>query len=117
VYGDGSSRRDYTYVDDIVAGIRAALTYDRSAYEVINLGNSSTVTLRDMIRKLESGLRLPAVIEWQPDQPGDVPQTWASVAKAQALLGYEPRRSFDEGIGRFVEWFSSVSMKPTINPL
>jgi UDP-glucuronate 4-epimerase len=105
VFGDGSTRRDYTYVDDVVAGVRAALTYNRSAYEVINIGNTVAVTLLEMIRALERGLGLPATIEWLPEQPGDVPQTWASVAKARELLGYDPRTPFDEGVKRFAAWF------------
>jgi UDP-glucuronate 4-epimerase len=105
VYGDGRTRRDYTYVGDIVAGIEAALRYDRSRYEVINLANNATVTLLDMIQALENALGTPATIAWQPEQPGDVPQTWASVEKARRLLGYEPRTPFKEGIQRFAEWF------------
>jgi UDP-glucuronate 4-epimerase len=105
VFGDGSTRRDYTYVGDIVAGIRSALRYDRSRYEVINLGNNDTVTLIEMIRSLEQALGVRATIEWRPEQPGDVPQTWASVAKAQRLLGYEPHTPFREGIRRFAEWY------------
>lgn len=105
VFGDGSTRRDYTYIDDIVAGVRGAIGYDRTRYEVINLGNNATVTLLEMIHTLEDALDKRATIDWQPDQPGDVPQTWASVAKARDLLGYEPRTPFTEGIQRFAEWF------------
>ena len=105
LYGDGRTRRDYTYVGDIVAGIVAALRYDRSQYEVINLGNSATVTLLEMIRALEEALGRSATIDRQPEQPGDVPQTWANVAKARELLGYEARTPFMEGIRRFAEWF------------
>jgi UDP-glucuronate 4-epimerase len=105
VFGDGSARRDYTYVADVVDGVRAALTYDRSMYEVINIGNTAPVTLLQMIRALERALGLPATIAWQSEQPGDVPQTWADVTKARALLGYDPRTSFDEGVRRFSEWF------------
>ena len=105
VYGDGTTRRDYTYVDDIVAGISAALRYERTQYEVINLGNNATVTLIEMIRGLEQALGKRATIDWQPQQPGDVPQTWASVAKARELLGYEPQTPFREGIRRFAEWY------------
>ena len=105
VFGDGSTRRDYTYVDDIVAGVRGAIRYDRSRYEVINLGNSETVTLLEMIRALEEALGKQAAIEWQPEQAGDVPQTWASVTKAHDLLGYEPRTPFRDGMRRFAEWY------------
>jgi UDP-glucuronate 4-epimerase len=111
VYGDGNTRRDYTYVADIVAGILAALRYDRSRYEVINLGNNATVTVVEMIRALEDALGMRATIEWQPEQPGDVPQTWASVAKARDLLGYEPRTPFTEGIRRFAEWYLQTAAR------
>jgi UDP-glucuronate 4-epimerase len=110
VYGDGSTRRDYTYVGDLVTGIEAALHYDRSPYEVINLGNNATVTLLEMIRALEGALGMRATIDWQPEQPGDVPQTWASVAKAHDLLGYEPRTTFTEGVRRFAEWFLQTAV-------
>ena len=109
VFGDGSTRRDYTYIDDIIAGVRAALTYDRNRYEIINLGNNKTVTLLEMIRLLEAALGVAATIDWLPEQPGDVPQTWASVAKARELLGYDPRTTFAEGVRRFTEWFSVQS--------
>ena len=109
LFGDGSTRRDYTYVDDIVAGIRGAIRYDRSPYEVINLGNNATVTLIEMVHTIEEALGKRATIDWKPDQPGDVPQTWASVAKARDLLGYDPRTPFKEGIRRFAEWFLQTS--------
>jgi UDP-glucuronate 4-epimerase len=86
MYGDGSTRRDYTYVADVVAGVMAALAHDRARYEVINLGNDRTITLRAMIDELERVLNVRAEIEHLPDQPGDVPQTWASIDKARALL-------------------------------
>jgi UDP-glucuronate 4-epimerase len=104
VFGDGTTRRDYTFIGDIVAGIRAAIDYDRSRYEVINLGNDRTVTLTEMIRELERALGVTASIDRQPDQPGDVPQTWASVEKAAALLGYAPQTSFSAGINQFCAW-------------
>jgi UDP-glucuronate 4-epimerase len=109
VFGDGSTRRDYTYVDDIVAGVRGALRYSRSQYEVINLGNNATVTLIEMIRGIEEALGMRATIDWQPEQAGDVPQTWASVVKARDLLGYEPRTPFREGIRRFADWYRRAS--------
>ena len=104
VFGDGTTRRDYTYIADIVAGIRAAIDYDRSRYEVINLGNDRTVTLSEMIAQLERSLGVTARIDRQPEQPGDVPQTWASVDKAAALLGYEPKTPFPVGIDQFCSW-------------
>jgi UDP-glucuronate 4-epimerase len=104
VFGDGSTRRDYTFITDIVSGIRGALDYDRSRYEIINLGNDRTVTLSGMITELERALGVTARIDRQPEQPGDVPQTWAAVDKARDLLGYRPETTFASGIDRFCEW-------------
>jgi UDP-glucuronate 4-epimerase len=103
VYGDGSTRRDYTYVDDIVRGVTAAIKYERTGYEVINLGNSRTVSLLEMIQALEEVLGRRAMVNRQPEQPGDVPRTWANVEKARRLLGYEPSTSFVQGVRRFVD--------------
>jgi len=107
VFGDGTTQRDYTYIDDIIAGLRAAIDYDASKYEIINLGESRTVELRELISLLESALGRHAEIDRQPTQPGDVPQTFADIAKARRLLGYDPQTQIEEGIQRFVEWFRS----------
>jgi UDP-glucuronate 4-epimerase len=109
VFGDGSTRRDYTYVDDIVSGITSAISYDRSIYEVINLGNDRTVTLLEMIRGLEVALGMCADLEMMPEQPGDVPRTWADIGKAGRLLGYSPSISFAEGLARFANWFKGTT--------
>jgi len=105
VFGDGSTRRDYTYVDDIIDGVMAAIDYDRSNYEVINLGESRTVDLNELISLLEKELDTHAIIDHQPPQPGDVPQTYADISKARALLGYQPKTQIEEGLHRFIEWF------------
>jgi len=105
VFGDGTTRRDYTFIDDIIQGLRRAIDYDGSPYEVINLGNNQTVTLLEMIRGLESALGRPARIEWLPEQPGDVPQTWADIEKAHRLLGYAPQTPFETGVRRFAAWY------------
>ena len=105
VFGDGTTRRDYTYIDDIIAGVRAAIDYHQSKYEIINLGESRTVELRELISLLEDALGHRAEIDWQPSQPGDVPQTFADITKARRLLGYNPQTQIEEGIKRFVEWF------------
>ena len=109
VFGDGTTRRDYTFIDDIIAGVRASIDYvgdsEKSGYEVINLGESRTVELRELISILEKELGMKAVIDRQPLQPGDVPQTYADISKARELLGYNPRTQIEEGIKRFVEWF------------
>jgi UDP-glucuronate 4-epimerase len=116
LYGDGTTRRDYTFVDDIVGGIRAALAYDRSMFEVINLGNNRTVTTLEMVRGIEQALGVPAVIEWLPEQPGDVPQTWAGIDKARSLLGYDPRTTYTEGVTRFTDWLrESAKRESTAN--
>jgi UDP-glucuronate 4-epimerase len=105
VFGDGTTRRDYTYVEDIIAGVRSAIDYTASDYEAINLGESRTVELRELIALLERELGRAAVIERQPMQPGDVPQTFADISKARRLLGYNPQTQIEEGIRRFVAWF------------
>ncbi len=103
VFGDGSTGRDYTYIDDIVAGILAAMAYD-AEFEVFNLGNSSPVLLREMIATLERVLGKEAVIDRQPLQPGDVPITYADISKAKRLLGWAPRTVLETGVRRMVEW-------------
>jgi UDP-glucuronate 4-epimerase len=105
VFGDGTTRRDYTYVDDIIDGVMAAIAYDRSDYEVFNLGESCTVKLNELIALLEKELGTKAIIDRQPPQPGDVPQTFADIGKARALLGYNPQTQIEDGLHRFVEWF------------
>jgi UDP-glucuronate 4-epimerase len=108
VFGDGTTRRDYTYVDDIIAGVRAAIDYDQSKFEIINLGESRTLELRELISLLENALGQTAKIDRQPMQPGDVPQTFADIAKARRLLNYDPQTQIEEGIGKFVEWFRNM---------
>ena len=105
VFGDGTTRRDYTYIDDIIAGVRAAIDYQASNYEIVNLGESRTVELRELISLLEKALGRTAQIDRQPMQPGDVPQTFADIAKARRLLKYIPQTQIEEGINKFVEWF------------
>jgi UDP-glucuronate 4-epimerase len=105
VFGDGTTRRDYTYIDDIISGVRAAIDYDASKFEIINLGESRTVELRELISLLENALDMRAEIDRQPQQPGDVPQTFADITKARRLLGYNPQTQIEKGIVKFVEWF------------
>jgi UDP-glucuronate 4-epimerase len=105
VFGDGTTRRDYTYIDDIIAGVLAAIDYDGSDYEVVNLGESRTVELRELVALLEQELDTHATIERLPLQPGDVPQTFADIAKARQLLGYNPETQIEDGIRRFIAWF------------
>ena len=108
VYGDGSMGRDYTYVDDIVAGGIASLEYVPAAtvpFEVFNLGNCRPVRLAELIVKLEVATGTKALQERLPDQPGDVPITWANIDKAKRLLGYSPQTSMEEGLRNFVAWY------------
>lgn len=104
-FGDGSTRRDYTYIDDIIQGMTACLDYEGQLCDVFNLGESQTTTLSDLIATIERALGKKAVIEKKPDQPGDVPVTYADITKAKALLAYDPHTKIAEGIPRFVEWF------------
>jgi len=103
VFGDGSSGRDYTYVDDVVEGIVSALDKGFD-FEVINLGDSRVVLLRDLIRLLEEALGKKARIRREEQSSADPPLTYADIEKARRLLGYRPRVSIEEGIGKFVEW-------------
>jgi UDP-glucuronate 4-epimerase len=108
VFGDGSSGRDFTHVDDIVRGVLAALEYGVPAavpYEVFNLGNSHPIKLSELIEELEKATGRKAIQEQRPMQPGDVPLTWADISKAGHLLGYKPQIQLDEGLRQFVEWY------------
>lgn len=109
VFGDGTTRRDYTYIDEIIAGVVAAMRYDQSRFEVFNLGESQTVELRRLVELLERALGKRAIIDHRPQQPGDVPITFADVSKARLLLGYDSRTSIETGIARFVDWFKKQS--------
>jgi UDP-glucuronate 4-epimerase len=104
VFGDGSMARDYTYVTDTVDGI-IACTKKEFGYEIFNLGESRTVTLARLIELLEAALGKKAVIDRQPQQPGDVPVTFADITKARAGLGYNPQVKIEQGILQFVNWF------------
>jgi len=103
-YGDGSTFRDYTYIDDIVDGIMACLKKS-FGYQVINLGRSDTVALSELISLLEEKLSREAVVNQLPTQPGDVEKTFADISRAGELLGFEPRVSISEGLNRFVAWY------------
>lgn len=105
VFGDGTTRRDYTYIDDIIQGVRAAIDHSGSMHEVFNLGESETTELERLIELLEGSLGKKAVIDRRPLQPGDVPITYADISKARRLLGYDPQTRIEQGIPLFVEWF------------
>lgn len=106
VFGDGTMGRDYTFVADTVQGITAAL-HHQARYDIFNLGNSSPVGLLEMVRTIERATGREARIDWQPEQPGDVPITYADISKARQLLGYNPQTPFEEGVRRQVEWLRS----------
>ncbi len=108
VYGDGTTRRDYTYVGDIVRGIRAAMDYDADSYAVMNVGSGQPVELNDMIDTLEDVLGQSLERNHLPEQPGDVPQTWADISRAKNLIEYEPQVDFQTGVERFVDHIDSA---------
>jgi UDP-glucuronate 4-epimerase len=103
-YGDGSTARDYTFVEDIINGVMAAGRYTASDFEIINLGGSAANTLSQLIESIEGILGKKATIHYLPDQPGDVPLTYADVSKARRLLGYTPGTPLREGLLHYVEW-------------
>ena len=108
VYGDGSTARDYTYIDDIVLGVGAAVDFLSArpeTYEIVNLGESRTVSLSEMVEVVSSEMEVEAKIQQLPMQPGDVMRTHADVSKARRLLGYDPTTDFRVGVKKFVEWF------------
>jgi UDP-glucuronate 4-epimerase len=106
VYGDGTTSRDYTYVGDIVDGIKTALSYTASEFEIINLGNNQVVSLNELISCLEEVMAKKARIEYLPEQAGDVPKTFADISKAERLLSYHPQTKLKDGLQHFYEWFN-----------
>ncbi len=109
-YGDGSTARDYTYIDDIIDGILKSITYleqNENVYEIINLGENQVVNLNEMLSTIEQELGQKAGKQLLPMQPGDVSRTNADITKARNLLGYQPKTNFNDGIKKFVEWFLS----------
>jgi UDP-glucuronate 4-epimerase len=111
-FGDGSTGRDYTFIDDIVGGLMAALRYD-TRYEIFNLGSSHPIRLTELVETLEVAIGKKAILDRQPDQPGDVPITYADTSKASRLLGFTPSTPFPQGIAKFVEWYrKQAARKP-----
>jgi UDP-glucuronate 4-epimerase len=106
-FGDGNTQRDYTYVDDIVKGVVGALNYDKTNYEIINLGNSHAVSLSELVNTLETVLEKKAIINKLPEQLGDVPITYSDISKAKELINYSPTTSLKEGIIKFKDWLDS----------
>jgi UDP-glucuronate 4-epimerase len=108
-FGDGQSKRDYTYIDDIVNGIVGAIGYEDSNYEIINLGNNNPISLIELVETIECVLDKKAIIKRMPNQIGDVPITFANIEKAQKLFGYQPTMSVKDGIKSFYEWFKTIN--------
>ncbi len=108
-YGDGRTARDYTFIEDIINGVMAAKSYTGSDFEIINLGGSAANTLSQLIAGIEEVLGRKAKINYLPDQPGDVPLTFADVSKANQLLGYSPGTPLRQGLQKYVEWVKSCS--------
>ena len=109
MYGDGSTYRDYTYVKDIVQGIIKSIKYitsHKNVFEVLNIGNSDTVSLKKMIEVIKTTLNMDANIKVLPKQPGDVDRTYADITKAYELIGYKPTTTFEEGIKKFIIWYN-----------
>ena len=104
-FGDGTTRRDYTYIDDIIQGVVAALNYNGASWDIFNLGESETVPLKDLIEAIEAVVGKKAKINRLPEQPGDVPLTCADISKARRLLRYNPTTKLRDGLPIFVEWF------------
>ncbi len=113
-FGDGSSARDYTYIDDTVDGVTAALDYARAGvgrYQIINLGESRTITLSEMIRTVGAVFGREPEVEELEMQPGDVDRTYANVSKARRLLGYDPNTEFKDGMEKFAQWYGAVGAR------
>lgn len=110
MFGDGSTSRDYTYIADIVDGIKKSCNYvfdNKNVYEILNLGNSSPISLKEMINTIGNVLNVKPNIKELPMQPGDVDRTYASIEKAKSMINYLPKTSFEEGIKKFVEWYKN----------
>jgi UDP-glucuronate 4-epimerase len=105
VYGDGSARRDFTYVEDIVQGVVASITYNGAAFDIFNLGESETIELRTVIQEIENALGKKATINTLPRVTGDMPATHADISKARSLLAYTPVTGFRSGMRKFIQWY------------
>ncbi|MBI5856080.1 MAG: GDP-mannose 4,6-dehydratase [Sphingobacteriales bacterium] len=105
MYGDGSTSRDYTYVDDVVHGIINAMNYDSTSFEIINIGNNHTVSLKELVIAIEEVCSKKAMIEQLPEQQGDLQKTFADISKAKKLLGYNPGMQLKDGLKKFYDWF------------
>lgn len=105
MFGDGSTSRDYTYVKDIVQGVISALAYDKTGFEIVNIGNNYTISLKELITAIEDVTGRKAIIEHHSEQPGDVPKTFADISKARQLFHYNPSTTLKEGLSAFYNWY------------
>jgi UDP-glucuronate 4-epimerase len=105
VYGDGTARRDFTYIEDIIQGVMASIQYEGAPFEVFNLGESDTIELSNLIAEIEGALGKKATINTLPPVPGDMPATFADISKARRLLGYAPVTRIQSGVRKFIEWY------------
>ncbi len=110
-FGDGTTRRDYTYIDDVIQGTMAALHYEGPLFDIFNLGESETIQLKDLIVAIENALGKKAKINQLPEQPGDMPLTCADISKARKLLGYNPTTRLNEGLPKFIDWFLQIKKR------
>src|SRR5436190_8471126 len=115
-FGDGTTRRDYTYVDDIIQGVMAAFDYTGPLFDLFNLGESATIQLKDLIARIEKTLGKKAKINQLSEQPGDVPLTCADISKARKLLGYNPKTPLSAGLPKFVDWFLATQKEKGERP-
>jgi UDP-glucuronate 4-epimerase len=110
-FGDGTTQRDYTYVDDVIQGTMAALQYEGPLFDIFNLGENETIQLKDLIVAIENALGKKARIKQLPEQPGDMPLTCADISKARKMLGYHPTTRLSEGLPKFTDWFLQTTSK------
>ncbi|HKP05348.1 MAG TPA: GDP-mannose 4,6-dehydratase [Chthoniobacterales bacterium] len=115
-FGDGTTRRDYTYIDDIIQGVMAAFDYNGPLYDLFNLGESETIQLKDLIAAIEKTVGKKATINQLPEQAGDVPLTCADISKARRLLGYNPTTPLSAGLPKFVDWFRAKQKEKNKRP-
>jgi len=108
IYGKGDTKRDYTYIDDLVSGFIAALDYSDSQYEIINLGNNKPIRIIKLIKEIEKSLGKKAITNILPERPGDVPITYADISKAEKLLNYKPDTSLSDGLHNFINWYKKA---------
>jgi len=108
VYGDGSTKRDYTYIDDLVSGVMASIDYDKSPFEIINLGNHKTIQLKDLIDAIGAIAQRKPILIYKEEQHGDVPQTFANIDKSNLLFNYNPKTALSDGLQHQLDWMKQA---------